>query len=381
MFRVTVGDGKPLVDRQTSLPTPTEYYELTLRTDLPRYVAIARRDADSDDAPGATTDSPDDVANDARAVTLRAHKRYSEFETLHRVLTEQGAQGKYQARLPSMPKKALVRTPAVRETRKEGFQFILDAIGRDRDLRECDEVVAFFASGDRFRRGLRTTGSANEDAGEDAERREGAGANGTVDGDADDDDEDDDDDAPVERRGGTLESLLQSTMRVHGKSEAWSGRGEEAPRVDDSIGSAFEEEEMRETTTQMTQTTTQTTTVLTSSLMLNRSTLLMPNNIANATPGSVSYEFSSAGAREAIKANDTLGLERLLDEHSVEVNVKDNSGMTLLHLACLLNRKHAVDALLRRGADATLRNAQGETASELAPPTLAYTIAKALKNS
>ena len=55
--------------------------------------------------------------------------------------------------------------------------------------------------------------------------------------------------------------------------------------------------------------------------------------------------------------------------------------MTLLHLACLFNRKHAVDALLRHGADATLRNAQGETASELAPPTLAFAIAKALKKS
>lgn len=42
MFRVVVGDGAPLVDRDTGAPTTTEYYEVALVTDVPRYVAIAR---------------------------------------------------------------------------------------------------------------------------------------------------------------------------------------------------------------------------------------------------------------------------------------------------------------------------------------------------
>jgi len=370
MFRVVVGDGARRVDDGAT--TTTEYYDVTLTTDAPRYVARARArtrtESNDDESSGddrATTDAP---------VTFRARKRYSAFEALHRALTSRDGR---EARLPTMPRKALVRTPAVRETRREGFQFILDAVARDRELRACDEIVDFFTSDGT---GEGATGGGGDDGG----RAEGSRTEGERDGGAsegeDDDDDDDDDDAPIPRRGGGLESLLRSTMRVHGTSDAMGERGEGETRRDDSSGSAFEEEEMRETTTRTT--TMQTTTTVTSSFMLNRTTLLATNGgLSNGNDGSASYDASSAGAREAIKANDAVGLERLLDEHGVDVNAKDNSGMTLLHLACLLNRKHAVDALLRHGADATLRNAQGETASELAPPTLAFAIAKALKKS
>ena len=47
---------------------------------------------------------------------------------------------------------------------------------------------------------------------------------------------------------------------------------------------------------------------------------------------------------------------------------EDSSGMTLLHLACLFNRATAVETLLELGADPELRNAQGETAMDVAPP-------------
>ena len=376
MFRVVVGDGAPLVDRDTGAPTTTEYYEVALVTDVPRYVAIARARAKTDDDDGNEKDCDDDRTTTREAVTFRAHKRYSAFEALHRALT---ARGRHEARLPTMPKKALVRTPAVRETRREGFQFILDAVGRDRELRACDEVVEFFTSAGTGGARERATLGVRGDAG----GVEGSRTDGERDNDAsagEDDDDDDDDDAPNPRRGVGLESLMRSTMRVHGTSDALGERGEGEARRDDSSGSAFEEEEMRETTTRTT--TMQTTPMVTSSFMLNRATLLTTNGgVANGNDGLASYDASSAGAREAIKANDAIGLERLLDEHGVDVNAKDNSGMTLLHLACLFNRKHAVDALLRHGADATLRNAQGETASELAPPTLAFAIAKALKKS
>ena len=112
MFRVVVGDGAPLVDRDTGAPTTTEYYEVALVTDVPRYVAIARARAKTDDDDGNEKDCDDDRTTTREAVTFRAHKRYSAFEALHRALT---ARGRHEARLPTMPKKALVRTPAVRE--------------------------------------------------------------------------------------------------------------------------------------------------------------------------------------------------------------------------------------------------------------------------
>jgi len=92
------------------------------------------------------------------------------------------------------------------------------------------------------------------------------------------------------------------------------------------------------------------------------------------------YENTNAGAREAVKANDAAALDAILRSGLVDVNGKDSSGMTLLHLACLFNRASAVETLLELGADPELRNAQGETATDVAPPTTRVRVERTLKN-
>jgi len=48
---------------------------------------------------------------------------------------------------------------------------------------------------------------------------------------------------------------------------------------------------------------------------------------------STTYENTTAGAREAVKANDAAALDAVLRSGHVDVNGKDSAGMTLLRLA------------------------------------------------
>ena len=96
----------------------------------------------------------------------------------------------------------------------------------------------------------------------------------------------------------------------------------------------------------------------------------------SAPPSSIHEgDGSTRAAREAVKANDGDALRRVLARGAFDINARDTSGMTLLHLACVLNRARVVETLLAHGADPEVRNAQGETARDVAPPTLARRLA------
>ena len=75
--------------------------------------------------------------------------------------------------------------------------------------------------------------------------------------------------------------------------------------------------------------------------------------------------------RDAIKARDLAAVVRLL-ESGQSANYVDAQGMSLLHVACLFDAGDIAAALLERGADASARNGQGETALDCAPPALAH---------
>lgn len=83
------------------------------------------------------------------------------------------------------------------------------------------------------------------------------------------------------------------------------------------------------------------------------------------------YAVSGEGIREAIKAGDTRGVEKLLAQ-GVLAGYVDAQGMSLLHVAALFNAGDIALALLAAGADARLKNAQGESPLDVAPVALAH---------
>jgi len=271
-----------------------------------------------------------------------------------------------------MPKKALVNTVAVVTRRRETFRYVLDAVARDYALRECEEVIDFLTRADGGEVGGDVGGWANGNANANAARGE----------DEDEDDkgkrrdeisrEEEEEEAPLPPRDGRgLESLLASTMRVHG-SKTTVVPSVDARRDDDGANDddVFDETEMTTTTA----TATATPVPAPSSSMPS---MAMSSLGASTT---TTYENTNAGAREAVKANDAAALDAILRSGLVDVNGKDSSGMTLLHLACLFNRATAVETLLELGADPELRNAQGETATDVAPPTTRVRVERTLKN-
>src|SRR5438270_186985 len=73
----------------------------------------------------------------------------------------------------------------------------------------------------------------------------------------------------------------------------------------------------------------------------------------------------------AIKGGDTEAVERLLDrDHDLvegaDPNAKSASGGTPLHTAAFTGDGAILDLLLARGADASIKNAQGKTAADIA---------------
>jgi len=50
---------------------------------------------------------------------------------------------------------------------------------------------------------------------------------------------------------------------------------------------------------------------------------------------------------------------------------KDRTGNTLVHLAAMFNRMDMVEFLYKHGADLNVKNPDGETSYDLAPPALA----------
>lgn len=381
MFRVTVDDdvdARRAMSSTDHLRGSSHHYAVVTATDLPSY---RRRHASSAESPANRTNHPDDAvtpearANDDGIVTFRRMRRYTDFKRLHDALTREG--GAHEARLPSMPKKALVNTVAVVTRRRETFRYVLDAVARDYVLRECEEVIDFLTRADGGEVGGDVGGWANGNGNANADAARGE------DEDEDEDDkgkrrdeisreEEEEEEAPLPPRDGRgLESLLASTMRVHG-SKTTVVPSVDACRDDDGANDddVFDETEMTTTTA----TATATPVPAPSSSM---SSMAMSSLGASTT---TTYENTNAGAREAVKANDAAALDAILRSGLVDVNGKDSSGMTLLHLACLFNRATAVETLLELGADPELRNAQGETAMDVAPPTTRVRVERTLKN-
>lgn len=58
----------------------------------------------------------------------------------------------------------------------------------------------------------------------------------------------------------------------------------------------------------------------------------------------------------------------LLRAKGVDLNLKDQDGMTALHYAALASQREAYEALLEAGADSSVRDAEGQSAADLAPP-------------
>ena len=379
MFRVTVDDDADAHRAMSStehLRGSSQHYLVVTSTDLPSY---RRRHASSSESPANRTNhpnvavTPESREHDDRIVTFRRMRRYTDFKRLHDALTREG--GAHEARLPSMPKKALVNTVAVVTRRRETFRYVLDAVARDYALRECEEVIDFLTRADGGGMGREVGGWANGNANANAARGE--------DEDEDEDDkgkrrdeisreEEEEEEAPLPPRDGRgLESLLASTMRVHG-SKTTVVPSADARRDDDGANDddVFDETEMTPTTA----TATATPVPAPSSSMPS---MAMSSLGASTT---TTYENTNAGAREAVKANDAAALDAILRSGLVDVNGKDSSGMTLLHLACLFNRASAVETLLELGADPELRNAQGETATDVAPATTRVRVERTLKN-
>lgn len=298
-------------------------------------------------------------------------RRYREFLALHEALTRAPTS----ARLPPMPPKTLIRTSATTERRVEQFQFILDAVTRDFGLRTNAAVVEFLTGEGGQGGGAGTAVDANRadatgmEDGEraDAERADAERAEATR-----------DDDAwmdgpalePSARDRESLDRLLRSTMRVHRARE-----DERAVERDAEEDAARAEPKATDDALARDDFATTTSENVSPNACFARAMASTETRSAGAS--SRVYDASVSGAREAVKADDADALRRVLSSATFDVNAKDNSGMTLLHLACLLNRKRAAEILIAHGADLDARNAQGETARDVAPPTLAHHLSAA----
>lgn len=65
-------------------------------------------------------------------------------------------------------------------------------------------------------------------------------------------------------------------------------------------------------------------------------------------------------------ASNVSDLVRILVEHGADVNQKDDTGDTVLHVAAYKNRPALIDALLENGADPAIRNDDGQTPADYA---------------
>jgi ankyrin repeat protein len=74
----------------------------------------------------------------------------------------------------------------------------------------------------------------------------------------------------------------------------------------------------------------------------------------------------AAGHEDAAGSNDVADVLALLIDHGARINERDNRGRTALMIAASLGHDRAVDVLLARGADKTLRDAAGKIAADLA---------------
>ncbi|KAL3462436.1 hypothetical protein BJX64DRAFT_140139 [Aspergillus heterothallicus] len=90
------------------------------------------------------------------------------------------------------------------------------------------------------------------------------------------------------------------------------------------------------------------------------------NPITDTDWTEMAYVGNSAGLCQAIVDNDLAGVKRLVSEGVVDVNRRDHTGRTPLHLACMTSTPEIVQHLVDNGARMIWRVADGRTALHLA---------------
>lgn len=79
-----------------------------------------------------------------------------------------------------------------------------------------------------------------------------------------------------------------------------------------------------------------------------------------------SYAHDGEGLRDAIKNRDVHGVKSVLEAEPSLANYKDRQAESMLHLAAIFNHTEIADLLLKAGADPLVKNADGETAIDVA---------------
>eukprot|EP01097_Dermamoeba_algensis_P002260 TRINITY_DN1903_c0_g1_i2.p2 TRINITY_DN1903_c0_g1~~TRINITY_DN1903_c0_g1_i2.p2 ORF type:complete len:105 (-),score=33.95 TRINITY_DN1903_c0_g1_i2:62-334(-) len=70
--------------------------------------------------------------------------------------------------------------------------------------------------------------------------------------------------------------------------------------------------------------------------------------------------------REAAKAGHIDVVKKLIEAGNIDINFQDKFKYTPLHLAAMFGHVEIVRYLLQKGADATMKNNDGETAADVA---------------
>ena len=68
--------------------------------------------------------------------------------------------------------------------------------------------------------------------------------------------------------------------------------------------------------------------------------------------------------------NDVVEVMKLLLDRGAQIDDRDNRGRTALMIAAELDHEAAVDLLVARGADKSLRDSQGKSAADLTSLTV-----------
>ena len=98
-----------------------------------------------------------------------------------------------------------------------------------------------------------------------------------------------------------------------------------------------------------------------------------PQTTARATflMGSAkTYAATGEGLRDAIKAGDLNGVQDVLARDASLASYQDRQTESMLHLAALFDHASIALALAAHGADPTVTNAAGESALDVAQPSL-----------
>jgi hypothetical protein len=85
---------------------------------------------------------------------------------------------------------------------------------------------------------------------------------------------------------------------------------------------------------------------------------------------SKTYPATGEGLRDAIKDKDVPGVKQVLKQNPGAAKYQDRLSQTMLHLAAIFDHTEIAELLLGAGADPSAKNSDGETAMDVAQPTL-----------